>query len=190
MNIHSQLLWAELIVALLKECDHLVVGGGIANTFLKASNINIGASLYSEPFVDNVAGLINKYKDKVLMPVDVVVEENGVVKEIALADITDESVIYDIGSKTVEAYASVLETSKTVFVNGTMGMYEDERYRAGTENLYKVLDKVDATIVAGGGDAVSSVNKLGFQSTFDFLSTGGGATLDYIASKALNCFED
>ena len=69
-------------------------------------------------------------------------------------------------------------------------MYENEAYRAGTEELYKVLDKVDATIVAGGGDAVSSVNKLGFQSTFDFLSTGGGATLDYIASKALNCFED
>ena len=180
----------QLIESLLKECDHLVVGGGIANTFLKASNINIGASLYSEAFVDNVAGLINRYKDKVLMPVDVVVEENGVVKEIPLEEITDASVIYDIGSKTVESYASVLMDSKTVFVNGTMGMYENEAYRAGTEELYKVLDKVDATIVAGGGDAVSSVNKLGFQSTFDFLSTGGGATLDYIASKALNCFED
>lgn len=180
----------QLIESLLSECDHIVVGGGIANTFLKASNINIGSSLFSEPFVDNVATLINKFKEKILMPVDVTVESMGKVVTKDLSDINDSDVIYDIGPKTIELYSNVLKASATVFVNGTMGMYENPDYKAGTEGLYKVLDTCNATIVAGGGDAVSSVNKLGFQSTFDFLSTGGGATLDYIASKKLNCFDE
>lgn len=100
---------------------------------------------------------------------------------------TDAS-IYDIGSKTIDIYKSIMAKSNTVFVNGTMGLYEDENYRMGTEKLYKAMRDIDAIIIAGGGDAVASINKLGYENSFDFLSTGGGATLEYIANKKLNCF--
>ena len=109
---------------------------------------------------------------------------------INIEDVKTDSVIYDIGSKTIEIYSGILKQAKTVFVNGTMGLYEEEPYRAGTENLYKVLDQYDSINIAGGGDAVASVKKLGYEKAFDFLSTGGGASLEYIADKSLKCFEE
>lgn len=177
-----------LIESLLKECNYLLVGGGIANTFLKASGYNIGSSIYSDIFVEKIKELIDANKDKIWMPVDVVVKENDEVKIVNIEDISIDASIYDIGPKTVSVYKKIIESSKTIFVNGTMGLYEEESYRMGTEKLYQAMNDIDATIIAGGGDAVASVNKLGYKDNFDFLSTGGGATLDYIASKKLKCF--
>lgn len=179
-----------LIETLLEECDHLLVGGGIANTFLKAKNYNIGTSLYSIDYVAKIKELIDKYQDKILIPVDVVTEENKEVKNYDVHNISTNACIYDIGPKTIDTYKNIIKNSKTIFVNGTMGLYENEEYRAGTENLYNIMNEVDATIIAGGGDAIASVNNLGYASIFDFLSTGGGATLEYIASKKIKCFEE
>lgn len=180
----------QLIENLLEECDYLLVGGGIANTFLKAKNYNIGMSLYSEDYVDKVSELIEKYKNKIWMPVDVVVKEGLDIKVYNIEECTTDSVIYDIGPKSVEVYSNIIKESNTIFVNGTMGLYEDEKYRQGTEGLYKSMALCNGNIVAGGGDAVASVNKLGYVHEFYFLSTGGGASLEYIATKKLNCFED
>lgn len=180
----------QLIESLLKECDYLLVGGGIANTFLKASGYNIGSSIYSEDYVGKIKELLSIYKEKIWMPVDVVVKEFGVVKNINVENISLDASIYDIGEKTIEVYKNIMHQSKTIFVNGTMGLYEEENYRMGTENLYKAMSNINATIIAGGGDAVASVNTLGYKENFDFLSTGGGATLEYITSKKLNCFGD
>lgn len=177
-----------LIETLLEECDYLLVGGEIANTFLKSSSYNIGSSIYSELYVEKIKSLIQKHKDKIWMPVDVVVKEATEIKNINIEEINSNASIYDIGPKTVEVYKNILANSKTIFVNGTMGLYEEESFRMGTENLYKAMASIDATIIAGGGDAVASVNKLGYKDSFDFLSTGGGATLDYIAHKKLKCF--
>lgn len=180
----------QLIERLLEECDYLLVGGGIANTFLKASGKMIGESLYSADYVDFVKDLLEKYSDKILMPKDVVVKGSNGIRNTSIEDINSDEAIYDIGDDSVIRYGKVLDNSETIFVNGTMGMYEDEAFRNGTEKLYKTLAEIDAVKIAGGGDAVASVNKLGFNNDFDFLSTGGGATLEYIASKKISCFED
>ena len=180
----------KLIESMLEECDYLLVGGGIANTFLKANGFNIGMSLHSQDYVAEVKAIIDKYKDKIWMPVDVVAKDGYENKIVNIEDVKTDSVIYDIGSKTIEIYSGILKQAKTVFVNGTMGLYEEEPYRAGTENLYKVLDQYDSINIAGGGDAVASVKKLGYEKAFDFLSTGGGASLEYIADKSLKCFEE
>jgi phosphoglycerate kinase len=180
----------RLIESMLEECDYLLVGGGIANTFLKANGYNIGLSLHSQDYVSEVSELINKYKDKIWMPVDVVAKEEYSNNIVNIEDIKTDSIIYDIGPKTIEIYREILLKAKTVFVNGTMGLYEEEPYRNGTESLFKVLEQCDSTNVAGGGDAVASVKKLNYETAFDFLSTGGGASLEYIADKSLKCFEE
>lgn len=179
-----------LIESLLKECDYLLVGGGIANTFLKASNYYIGESLFSEEYVDKIKELININKDKIIIPLDVVATINENIDIYDVNQIPENACIYDIGPKTIDKYQEILKNSTTIFVNGTMGMYEKEEYRKGTENLYKAMNNINATKIAGGGDAVASVNKLGYSHNFNFLSTGGGATLEYIANKKISCFED
>lgn len=179
-----------LIESLLKECNYLLVGGGIANTFLKAKEYKVGLSLYSSDYVEKVKELMNQYKDKIYIPIDVVVKEGLDIKNYNIEDVTADSTIYDIGPKTIDMYSKIINASETVFVNGTMGLYEELPYRQGTENLYKCMSTSNAILVAGGGDAVASINKLGYQNEFDFLSTGGGASLEYIASKKIKCFEE
>ena len=180
----------QLISSLLDECDYLLVGGGIANTFLKAKGYNVGSSLYSVDYVANIKELVDKYSNKIWIPVDVVVKEDYEVKNINLEEIKSNSTIYDIGKETSDIYKEILSKAKTIFVNGTMGLYEEAEYRNGTESLYKNLDGLNATIIAGGGDAVASVKKLGYENSFDFLSTGGGATLEYISDKKISCFDE
>lgn len=180
----------QLISSLLDECDYLLVGGGIANTFLKAKGYNVGSSLYSVDYVANIKELVDKYNDKIWIPVDVVVKEDYEVKNINLEEIKSNSTIYDIGKETSDIYKEILSKANTIFVNGTMGLYEEAEYRNGTESLYKNLDGLNATIIAGGGDAVASVKKLGYENSFDFLSTGGGATLEYISDKKISCFDE
>ncbi len=179
-----------LIETLLEESDYILVGGGIANTFLKSAGYNIGTSLYSEEYVDKISVLISKYQDKIIMPIDVVVKEYDQIYKTDINSITTDSAIYDIGDKTIAKYKEYIQKSETIFVNGTMGLYEDEHFRNGTEHLYQELSQVDAIKIAGGGDAVASINKLNYADVFDFLSTGGGATLEYIVEKHINCFGD
>jgi phosphoglycerate kinase len=179
----------QLIKSLLNECDNLLVGGGIANTFLKAAGYNIGSSLYSVDYVEEVKELLNTYSSKIVLPVDIVVNNNEVVSTISVKDMTDGS-IYDLGNKTLQVYRDILDESETVFVNGTLGLYEDPRYKAGTEELFNILRRCNNIKIAGGGDAVASINTLGYQDAFNYLSTGGGATLEYIANKKLKCFEE
>lgn len=177
-----------LIETMLEECDYLLVGGGIANTFLKSAGYNIGMSLYSEPYVAKIKELIAKYPDKIKIPVDVTVKEHDQIYSTDIKNINPDSYIYDIGEQTINNYQSILKNASTIFVNGTLGLYEDENFRRGTERLYQELSNVDAIKIAGGGDAVASINKLNYEDAFDFLSTGGGATLDYIVNKSINCF--
>lgn len=178
----------KLIENLLEECDYLLVGGGIANTFLKAVGKNIGTSLYSADYVDEIKNLYDKYQDKIRIPLDVTLSDGS--ESVDIREVSDNTSIYDIGQKTITSYTEILKQAKTIFVNGTVGLYEDEKYKNGTISLYEELRKTNAIIVAGGGDAVASVNKLGYEDAFTFLSTGGGATLEYIANKSLKCFEE
>ena len=177
----------QLIKSLVDKCDYILVGGGIANTFLKASGFNVGESLYSKDYVDEIAGIITQYRNKVIIPADVVVESNGVINKKTITEVEDTDVIYDIGDETISIYKDFINKAETIFVNGTVGLYEKEEYKNGTEEILKALSESDAYKIAGGGDAVASVNKLGYENAFDFLSTGGGATLEYIAFGSLKC---
>lgn len=179
-----------LIETLLKECDYLLVGGGIANTFLKSAGYNIGNSLFSEPYIAKIKELMELYPNKIKMPIDVVVKEHNEVIKTTVENISNDASIYDIGEDTINNYQEIISSAETIFVNGTMGLYEDEQFRSGTENLYQALSRVDAITIAGGGDAVASINKLNYADVFDFLSTGGGATLEYIVEKKIICFGD
>lgn len=180
----------KLIESMLKECDYLLVGGGIANTFLKAIGNNIGSSLYSADYIEPIKELYNKYKEKICIPIDVVVKEADTNRTVSVDSVSDSSYIYDIGSETIAKYKDILLGSNTVFVNGTMGLYEEEVFSKGTIALYDILLSSQAIKIAGGGDAVASVKNLGYERAFDFLSTGGGATLEYITLKSLKCFEE
>jgi len=181
----------KLIENILNECDYLLVGGGIANTFLKSQGYNIGSSLYSQDYVKEINELYNKHKDKIWMPVDVVVAYHDEVRTTDIDSVKVDECIYDIGPKTVDIYNEIIDKSNTVFFNGTMGLYEQVEYRNGTENIYKNINNDDRkTVIAGGGDAVTSIHNLGYEDKFDFASTGGGATLEYIASKKIRCFNE
>ncbi len=179
----------KLIKSIINRCDYLIVGGGIANTFLQAEGYNIGRSLYSKDFVEEIRNIIKDNKDKIWMPVDVKVNDNGENKIVPVNEVSDNACIYDIGNKTIELIENIVKQSNTILLNGTVGLYEDKNFRDGTEKLFQIIGESNATTIAGGGDAVASVNELGYSNAFDFLSTGGGATLDYIANQKIKCFE-
>ncbi len=179
-----------LIEELLKECDALFVGGGIGNTFLKASGYEIGSSLYSKDYVIKIKELLDRYGKKVCMPMDVLVKRNDEALVVSIKDVKKQDCIYDIGAHTIEMYSKSLKDAHTIFLNGTMGLYEEEAYRQGTLGLYQQLNEMKGKKIAGGGDAVASIKRLNMEKAFDFMSTGGGATLDYIVNKKLACFEE
>ena len=170
----------ELIEKLLSKCDNLIVGGGIANTFLEANDINIGKSLSNKDYINEIKEIYNKYKNKIIIPEDFYVDNNGKKEYRKKEDIKDEDIIYDIGRNSLNTYKDIIDKSNTIFINGTVGLYENELYKDGTYNLLEILKKSKNKVFVGGGDAVSSVNKLGFSDSFYYKSTGGGATLEYI----------
>ncbi len=180
----------ELISELLKKCDNLIVGGGIANTFMYAKNFNIGKSLISLNNIVEIKKLINKYNDKIITPLDFYVENDENKKYRKLEEINNEDIIYDVGPLSLERYKGVIDNSKIIFINGTMGLYENSNYKYGTEELLKELANSNGKVFVGGGDAVSATNKLGYKDAFYYKSTGGGATLEYIISKHLAALED
>ena len=101
-------------------------------------------------------------------------------------ELTNDSIIYDIGSKTINKYAKIIESARTIFINGTMGLYEDERFANGTKEILLNISKSEFVKIAGGGDALASIEKFNIKN-FDYKSTGGGATLEYIKTGKLNC---
>ena len=178
----------SLIKSLVPKCDKLLLGGGIANTFLAVNN-NIGQSLASHDLISEAQNLISIYKERIIMPVDVKVKNDtkSLVKDIS--DITDNDIILDIGPKTIELYKKHIENSETIFLNGTVGKYEEEGFEDGTKEILDAVSKTEAYSVIGGGDALSSAEYFKIND-FNFISTGGGATLNYIATEKLACFEE
>lgn len=179
-----------LLESLLPKCDHLLCGGGIANTCLKALGFSVGESLASDDdkIIRRVQELLLKYREKFMVPVDAIV---GNTYDMSFANykliskINDNDMILDIGTKTIEKYSTAIMNSETIFLNGTVGTYENIKFANGTRELLNALKKSEAIVVVGGGDASSSVNNLGFGNAFTYVSSGGGATLEYISSEHL-----
>lgn len=179
-----------LIEEMLKECDKLIVGGGIANTFLLAENYNIGSSLSNKDYIPQIKQILTNYKDKIIVPTDFYVENNGIKKYRKINEIENDDIIYDIGIESIKEYEKIIDDSNTIFLNGTVGLYENENYAYGTKELLSILKKSNKKVFIGGGDAVAATNKLGYSDSFYYKSTGGGATLEYIIEKKLIALED
>ncbi len=184
----------KVIDKLLPICNHLLLTGGIANTFLKALNINIGFSLYSEDeeLIKKIKDLLLQYKNKIVLPFDAIVGssyEKEYTNYKTIDKIDDNEIIYDLGVKTINKYKEYINSSKTVFVNGTAGKYEDSRYANGTKELLNILNDAQANVIFGGGDSVSAVHQFLKNNNFTYLCTGGGATLEYIANGTLPALE-
>lgn len=165
-----------IIKSLIERCDYLLVGGGIANSFLKAKGADIGNSIATsdEGILNELKKLMDEYKGKIVLPVDFTI---------------DDGIIYDVGNKCIEVYKKYIDKSEIVFVNGTCGKFEDERFMEGTSNLFKILKDSGKKVIVGGGDTASACIKFGFKDSFDFISSGGGATLEYIADGTLKALE-
>ena len=179
----------KIINALLPKCEHLLVSGGIANSFLSALGLNVGASLKTEnpETIKDLKNLMLNYKEKFALPLDAIAtttyKDNPTIKNINKIDTND--IIGDIGTKTINKYSTILKESNTIFMNGTMGIYEENAFANGTIEILNTLKEKKEQVVIGGGDTVGAVNTLGFKNIFPNISSGGGATLEYIANGTL-----
>lgn len=179
-----------LIKTLLPKCDYLLLAGGLANSFLKTLNFNIGSSIATESdlVLDNLKEILLEYRDKIMLPLDVIVGssyDEDYTRYKKINEIGDNEVIKDIGLKTLEKYKAAIDKSETIFLNGTMGVYEDVRYSNGTKELLNILKNHDAVKIVGGGDSVSAVKNMDFVDAFTYISVGGGATLEYLSEGHL-----
>ena len=171
----------SLTQSLLEKCDKLLIGGAMSFTFLKALGYNTGSSIVSDDYVEFAKEMINKYEDKIVLPVDFVLETTT--KDIK--DFSDGDIGYDIGSKSIKLFEKELDSARRVIINGPMGLFEDIKYQNGTKSIFKYLDKNKIKTLIGGGDSAAAVNKLGFDDAFYHVSTGGGATIKYIEKGSL-----
>lgn len=177
----------NIISKVLPKCDYLLLGGGIANSFL-ACNYEIGKSLADIEQIETLKQLLKQYSQKIILPKDVITENNNLITQKNISEIDKEDIIYDIGNETIKEYQNILEKSKTIFINGTVGLYENVNFENGTKQILQIINKLNCIKVAGGGDALASIEK--FQiNNITYISTGGGATLNYIAESKLNCLE-
>jgi phosphoglycerate kinase len=179
-----------VIKALLPKVDKLLVGGGMCFTFLKAQGYEVGKSLLESEMIDTCRGLLEAAEGRIVLPVDVVAATEF--SADAAHDIVDISEIpadrlgLDIGPKSVALFAESIGSAKTVFWNGPMGVFELAPFAAGTLGVAEAITKIDGFSVVGGGDSAAAVRTLGLdESAFGHISTGGGASLEYLEGKTL-----
>lgn len=186
----------NVISNLLEKCDTLIIGGGMAYTFLKAQGYEIGNSLVDDSKIDYCKEMIQKAKDlgkKLLLPVDSVtvtafpnpIDAKIDVETYSVSDMPADREGCDIGPKTAEMYADAVKSAKTVVWNGPMGVFENPILAEGTIAVAKALAETDATTIIGGGDSAAAVNQLGFADKMSHISTGGGASLEFLEGKEL-----
>ena len=186
----------NVISNLLEKCDTLIIGGGMAYTFLTAQGYEIGKSLVDDTKIDYCKEMMAKAEKlgkKLLLPVDAVTIADfpnpiDAPVEVTVCDVKDmpaDREGCDIGPKTQELYADAVKTAKTVVWNGPMGVFENPTLAAGTIAVAKALADTDATTIIGGGDSAAAVNQLGFGDKMSHISTGGGASLEFLEGKEL-----
>lgn len=176
-----------IIDALAKKADNILIGGAMAFTFLLATGLNVGSSLVDENSIFIALDLLKKYADKIILPIDAVVSDsiNGKGIEKFVSDIKSNDIGLDIGSKTVEIFGEYLIESKTILWNGPVGYVENSEFQGGTRGLCEILKNLDACKIVGGGDSASAIINLGYKDYMTHISTGGGASLEFIEGKQL-----
>ena len=182
----------SVIENLLDKVDTLIIGGGMAYTFCKAQGGNVGKSLLEEDYLEYALNMVKKAEEKgvkLLLPVDDVVADafsnDANTQVVASGEIPADFMGLDIGPKTAELYAEAVKTAKTVVWNGPMGCFEMSNFANGTETVAKALSETDAVTIIGGGDSAAAVNQLGYGDKMTHISTGGGASLEFLEGKEL-----
>ncbi len=167
---------------LITKCDHILLGGGMCFTFLKAKGYNVGSSIVDDENIPYCKNILKSFPDKVILPTDIVTSDKLVKK---ITDMTNSDIGYDIGPDTINIFKEILSKSKRVIINGPMGVFEEPPFDAGTKAIYDTLKENNVKTLVGGGDSAASVNLLGYKNTFYHTSTGGGATLEFLSGKKL-----
>ncbi|MBE3111796.1 MAG: phosphoglycerate kinase, partial [Acidobacteria bacterium] len=182
----------EIIESLLGKADHILIGGAMAYTFLKAQGLGVGKSLVEDDQGQIALVILEKSRTKsgsFHLPLDHVLaksaEAGAVTRTVESLPFPEDMMGVDIGPKTVAAYAAVIAGAKTIFWNGPMGIFEIEEFAQGTIGIAKAVAESDAVSVVGGGDSVAAVKKAGVMDRISHISTGGGASLEYIAYETL-----
>lgn len=177
----------DVLNSLAKICDQIIVGGGIANTFLAAAGHPVGKSLCEHDLLDTARDIASRVD--IPLPVDVVVASDlsadAQASTKAIADVSADDMILDVGPKTAGRFAELLKSSKTILWNGPVGVFEFEQFGNGTRELAKAIADSDAFSLAGGGDTVAAVDKYGVADRISYISTGGGAFLEFVEGKTL-----
>ena len=178
-----------VIENLVTKADKILIGGGMAFTFLKAEGYEIGKSLLDEENLEFCKNILKDYKDKIILPVDVAVtteySENEPYKTKAITEMNENEQGLDIGPKTVELFECYLKEASIAVWNGPLGVYEFEKYKKGTDELLKFVVDNNIKIILGGGDIVAAASLAGYKDKVYHASTGGGATLEYLEGKTL-----
>ena len=178
-----------IISNLIDKVDNIVIVGAMAFTFLKAKGINIGKSICDNDNIEYCKQLLDKYNDKIMLPVDVYISDNIESSNKILVDvnnINDEMMGLDIGTESIKKFYEKINNSKTVFLNGPAGAFENDTFSYGTKELLNILDQIDAKVIVGGGDSASAAIKYGYKDKFYHISTGGGASLEFLEGKVLD----
>ena len=172
--------------------DNVLTGGVIGHLFLYAKGYDIGETnrkyLEEKGFttiIPKIQDLFKRFDGKIVLPDDLAVEVDGKRREIDVSELPTSYPIYDIGSKTVEKYASMLKKAKAIVVNGPMGVYENREFLKGTKGVFEAIAESKAFSVAGGGHTVGALDELGLQKRISYVSTGGGALMEYLTGKTL-----
>lgn len=178
-----------VIENLVTKADKILIGGGMAFTFLKAKNIEIGKSLLDEENIDFCKKMLEKYADKIELPIDVAVTNEYTNDEKyrtkSVDNISNDEMGLDIGPETVEKYEKILDTARVVIWNGPLGVYEFDKYKKGTDDILKFIVDNNIKTILGGGDIVAAASNAGLKDKVYHASTGGGATLEYLEGKKL-----
>jgi phosphoglycerate kinase len=182
---------------LLGKVDHLIIGGGMAYTFLKAQGKEIGKSLLAEDFLDTCGEVLKQAGGKIHLPVDCVVvdkfplgltaDERSAVKArvVSVDDIPADMEAVDIGPETIKQFSEIIKDAKTVVWNGPMGVFEDPAFARGTRAIAQAVADSDSRSIIGGGDSAAAIEHLGFAEKVSHISTGGGASLEFLEGKTL-----
>ena len=178
-----------VIKNLVKKANYILIGGGMAYTFLKAEGYEIGNSLLDYDSLDFCMKILNKYANKIVLPVDSVngldINDSTTVRTCLVNEIREDEIGLDIGPKTVELFKKYIDMSKTVIWNGPVGYFELDKFSNGTKTLCQILKESQSDVIVGGGDTGSAVINFGYKDAFLHISTGGGASLELLEGKKL-----
>lgn len=178
-----------VIENLVTKADYILIGGGMAFTFLKAEGIEVGSSLVDNDNIDFCKKIIENNSDKIILPIDVVtgleINDDTESRTCFINEIKENEIGLDIGPQTVKLFSQYINDSKTIIWNGPVGVFEIDKFSNGTKKLCEIIAKVKNDSIIGGGDTAAAVNKFGYQDDMKFISTGGGASLEFLEGKGL-----